>query len=152
MSAPASHLAPPVDWEAYEKFAREALAALSSGDHPDAALLRRQLANAVFAELDYTGAGFFLTLEVRENTTPLSRSGVIGDVHAEAPGHEAPLGLLPFIRNGMAQILECFAFADWPDDIGAFRCRYVRWERHTDGNGASSVNVARRDPDSMWGN
>ena len=84
VSAPAPDQAPPVDWEAYEKFAREALAALSYGDHPDAVLLRQQLSGVAVDEMDCTGAGFFLTLTVRAEAPRLNRSGVIGDVHAEA--------------------------------------------------------------------
>lgn len=150
MSAPDPAQAPPADWEAYEEFAREALVALSAGSGRHAELLRRQLANASFVEMDYSGAGFFLTLDIRSEASKLERNGVIGDVHAEAPGYESPLGLLLFVEGGLARTLEVFAYADWPEDIRAFQCRYVCWKPSPDGNGATAINVAERDPNSMW--
>lgn len=150
LSAPELQLALPADWEGLEAFARSALDALSVGDHPDAMRLRKQLAAAEFSELDYTGAGFFLTLRVPSNVAHLSQDGVIGDLHAEAPGFDAPLGVLLFVKEGIATMLEAFAYGDWPEDLAQFRMQYVRWEPHADGNGASAVNVSQRDPGSMW--
>jgi hypothetical protein len=150
VSAPNPEQAPPVDWNAYEVFARDALVALSAGDHPDAITLRQQLSRLVFAEMDYTGAGFFLTLVVPTDAPLLNRSGIIGDLHAEAPDHEGPLGLLLFVEGGAARTLEAFAYGDWPQDIARFKFQYVSWKPHADGKGASAVNVAHRELTSMW--
>jgi hypothetical protein len=150
VSAPEPEQAPPIDWETYEKFARDALEALSAGDREDAVLLRQQLSDAMFDEMDYTGAGFFLSVSVPPDAPRLGRSGVIGDVHAQAIGHQGPLGLMLFVKDGVATELEAFAYADWPDDLSRFSLQYVRWEPNAGGNGATAVNVGCRDPDSMW--
>lgn len=150
ISAPTPHDAPPADWDEFERLARDALALLAAGDGPDLARLRAQLSNCTFAEMDYTGAGFFLTLEVSPSAQRLSRDGVIGDVNAESPGRESPLGVLLFVKDGRAQTLEVFAYGDWPSDIRPFRCCYVRWDVDPSGTGATAINVDARDLGSMW--
>ncbi len=150
MSAPDPTQSPPPQWDDMMRLTKEALTLAGKGEGTECEVLRNQLANASIAQLDYTGAGFFADLSVPECTPILTRSGVVGDIHIRAQGVDAPLGMLLFVKDGRAEMLECFAYADWPSDLRNFHCHFVRWER-TDPRGWSAVDVVERDLASMWG-
>jgi len=147
ISAPRPDLVPAPQWEIIEALAREALKWLSAGDSDDAETLRQQLATANFIEIDYTGAGFFVRIEVATDAPKLPRNGAIGDVECVSSGDA--LGVLLFVANGIASELEVVSYAEWPQDITGYRCRHIRWEDQGDG-----VRVAaptpQRDVRSMW--
>lgn len=141
--------APAPQWREYERLARDGLALLTAGACPDCVALRAQIAEPVIKAMDYTGAGFFASLELSSDAPELQRSGILGDVHATGPDGTDPLGLLLFVENGRAQALEVFAYGDWPDDISGYSCHYVRWRPTSDTSAAAEVAV-ERDFTSMW--
>ena len=150
ISAPRPDLAPIPDWESYEALAREVLNYLADGDHPDCVPLREQVRVATIRELNYSGAGFFLSFDLPEDTPRLSRSGEISDVQLETDTGADPIGVVLFVRDGRIVELEVFGYANWPTDIGPYRCRYIRWQK-TSETGATAEPTSVRDFRSFWG-
>ena len=148
VSSPEPDTCPP-QWDQLERLAKEGLAFLSAGDAADCVVLRAQLGDATPIELDYTGAGFFLTMRASPFSPALSRDGEIADVHATATNDADPLGFVLFVREGRAEMLEMFAYGYWPADLSDYKCRYVRWRR-TSGTSAVAENAQTRDIASMW--
>jgi len=97
------------------------------GDHPLLNEMRRQLAVCHVGGRDYTGHGFFTSLQVDTNTVtfPQLRRLVLGDIMVDAEGLEDSGGFALFIKDGLISTLEGFSFADiWPDQITTFRLWY----------------------------
>lgn len=138
---------PAPQWQQMETLTHQALALLGGGEGQDAQILGQQLEAASLKEIDFTGVGFFVQIDVPRNLPKLSRNGVVGDVEP-AKGDEA-LGLMLFVTDGYASQLEVVAYDAWPEQLNGFRCRYVRWLEH--GNGVRTAEpTERRDPNSMW--
>lgn len=122
---------------------RQALDFILAGEGEVLAALRVQLENVRVRRRSITTAGFYLELEPAAPERVLSgkRSFEIGDVQAEIRGLAHGMGLILFVRDGLAELLEGHMWAeDLPWDwqlaslsyIDAFRVTDPRIERPPD--------------------
>jgi hypothetical protein len=108
---------------------KKIMAMLLAGDDPALAVLRSQADAATVASREFSGAGFFTTFKVPENTPRLQGVPrlVIGDVYATIDGLEHEAGFLLFVADGAIEMLECFIVDPvFPPAPRLLRAYYVR--------------------------
>lgn len=117
------------------EFERSVLEFALRGDHPILSTLRDQLSSATLREReDYNSAGFFTHIDVPDDAPRLKDEQIIiGDVSAEMPGGELPMGFLVWIENGALDCLEAFTYEDyeWPENPSIQRLFYTRNDNGT---------------------
>lgn len=115
------------------------------GEHPALEVMREQLAAATVSSREYTGVGFFTHFAIPESAHRLPSAGriVIGDVYAEMPDLQCPVGFLVFLESGILDMLECFILEDaWPVESRIRRLYYVHPKEASSG---SLVETEQRD-------
>ena len=109
--------------ESLSDFERAVLEMMADGETPQLRRLREQLASCVVRSREFTGVGFFTSLEVdRASVAPVEGLPTpFGDVHAEIEGLAHGAGFLLWIKDGYVDALEGHSYGEpWPDLIGAF--------------------------------
>jgi hypothetical protein len=90
---------------------------LLAGDHPTCAALRAQYACAHVAEVELTGAGFFVRFGVPAEspcTEPKNFTG--GHVSMQVDGVKHGAGCVLLVRDGVIDTLEGYTYDDeWPE-------------------------------------
>jgi hypothetical protein len=86
--------------------------------------LRRQFDACRVASREFTGHGFFSTLVVAagvDAATVTRKQLDLGDASATIDGLEHGAGFVLFVREGVLDMLEGFAYDEpWPDVVGRF--------------------------------
>jgi hypothetical protein len=114
------------------KFEKTILDAMLAGELPELSVLRAQAKVATVEERQMTGVGFFTTVSIPPEVTPVSAAGrrVISDVGAELVGLENGAGFLLFIQDGRLDFLEGFTYDEpWPENLELRRWYYLHPER-----------------------
>jgi hypothetical protein len=90
---------------------------LLSGDDPSAQVLRDQYALASIAGMTLTGGGFVVDFAIPPSAPRVSLRTMIGGAAIiEMEGVEHGAGCVLFVREGVLQMLEGYAYADeWPE-------------------------------------
>ena len=103
---------------------RQVITTLLAHKHPVMDALRRQFDECRVASREFTGHGFFSTLVVADGVeaAPVTlRQLDLGDVTATIDGLEHGAGFVLFVRDGVLDVLEGFAYDEpWPSAIGRF--------------------------------
>ena len=103
---------------------RQVIATLLAPDHPVMDALRRQFDACRVASREFTGHGFFSTLVVADGVeaAPVTRKQLaLGDLTAAIDGLEHGAGFVLFVRDGVLDMLEGFAYDEpWPSAVGGF--------------------------------
>jgi hypothetical protein len=94
--------------------------------------LRDQFAKATVKEREITGAGFYLTFLLPENSSKLTDqipnvkpNFCFGDVNAEIENLENGVGFLIWVKDGKLSMLEGYSYHGiWPETIGKFHLSY----------------------------
>ena len=98
------------------------LSLLLDGEAVGLETLRKQLSLAKVTRREFTGVGFFSTLEVPEHLPRLSFSGQIafGDVQLGCKPLKDGAGFVLFLEDGELAVLEAYTYGDdfWPDSLG----------------------------------
>ena len=98
--------------DSVSKAESQILSMLLAGDHETLATLREQVRHSGVRDREFTGAGFFVHLEVPTGTSRLSRESAftISDVAGQVSGVD--VGFILFVRHGAVDCLECHTWAD----------------------------------------
>jgi len=114
---------------------RSVLGMIFDGDHPVLAALRAQLQTARVVGREFTGVGFFLSVEVDPRVRAPARSLRFGDVVADIVGLRHGAGFLVFVDDGLLDTLEAYTFEEpWPSRASEYTLKYVASENaHCDG-------------------
>ena len=103
---------------------RQVLSTLLAADHPVTVALRRQVDQCRVATRELTGHGFFSTLAVADDAVaaPVTRTRfALGDVVARIDGLRHGAGFVLFVKDGVLDLLEGFAYDEpWPETIATF--------------------------------
>lgn len=105
-------------------FETEAISTLIAGDHPVLKNLRAQLGVSRVSKREFTGVGFFTTLELPEATVPapLAHRIVLGDAVVEMGGLAHGAGIVLFVEGGLLDVLEGFTYDEpWPDEVRNYK-------------------------------
>lgn len=109
---------------------RAVLEKVLDGDYPMLLRLRRQLDVCIVVAREFTGVGFYTTLEVPQ--TEARTAGLdtkFGDVIGEISGVSNGVGFLVYVKDGVLDTLEGYTFDEqWPLAIASFRLRYFKGE------------------------
>jgi hypothetical protein len=103
---------------------RQVIETLLAPAHPVMDALREQLDACRIASREFTGHGFFSQLVVADGVepAPITRTELhLGDATATIDGLEHGAGFVLFVREGVLDMLEGFAYDEpWPDAVGRF--------------------------------
>lgn len=106
---------------------------LLSGENEILAVLRVQFGAAIVKSKEYSGAGFFVYFEIREEAPRLASdySFEIDDVAAHVTGLKNGVGFTLFIKNGVINMLEGYTFGEelWPKSIENYELYYTNKEK-----------------------
>ena len=106
---------------------------LLEGADPTLFALRQQFATLSFAGRRGSGIGFFVTFASGTTTEPLpgSPNFELGDVMAKSDKLPRDAGFILFVRNGLIESLEGYAFEGaWPSEIENFFLEYSNDRRN----------------------
>ena len=95
-----------------------------SGDAPAMESLRKQWRASTIVNREFTGVGFYTTLEVPPAVPAVEGFPVrcFGDVEAEIEGLFCGTGFIIWIKDGRLECLEGYSYQEnWPDTVGRFR-------------------------------
>ncbi|MBC7852116.1 MAG: hypothetical protein IAF94_01665 [Pirellulaceae bacterium] len=99
------------------------------GEHPALEVMREQFAAATVPRREYTGVGIFTHFAIPDSVRRLPSTGriVVGDVYAEVPDLQCPVGFLVFFDRGILSMLECYTCCveTWPEEAFNLRLYYV---------------------------
>lgn len=106
---------------------RAVMAATLTGEHPVLKVLSAQWATATVRKREFSGAGFYATIEVSPHAETLAVKGLaFGDVLVKLPGRADPLGSVIFVRDRRLAMLEMYTFdLPWPKDTSDFVVTYM---------------------------
>ena len=91
------------------------------GDHPVLEALRQQVEACGVPEREWTGAGFFTSLDTSHWSPKLLGSARISGVFTEITGLAHGAGFVLLVENGLVSILEGFSYEeDWPETVRSF--------------------------------
>ena len=103
---------------------RAVIACLLAPKHPVTDAFRYQADLCRVAAREFTGVGFYTTLEVPSDAAPAAvRSGrmTLGDVTATIDGLERGAGFVLWTEDGVLQVLEAFTYDEpWPQEIRSY--------------------------------
>jgi hypothetical protein len=103
---------------------RQVITTLLAPIHPVMDALRRQFDACTVASREFTGHGFVSTLVIADGVeaAPVTRKQLsLGDVSATIDGLEHGAGFVLFVRDGLLDVLEGFAYDEpWPNAVGRF--------------------------------
>ena len=119
----------------FTELERAVLSKLLDGGHPVLAQLRSQLRGCRVTRREFSGVGFFTTLEVNKDAPRVGDKTIrIGDVVADIEGLAHGAGFVLFIDHGKITMLEGFTYDEpWPDTIRSFTLSYTRdWQKLAD--------------------
>lgn len=106
---------------------RAVIACLLAPKHPVTDALRYQADRCRVAAREFTGVGFYTTLEVPSDAPPAAvRSGrmTLGDVTATIDGLKRGAGFVLWIEDGVLRELEGFSYDEpWPEEIRGYDVR-----------------------------
>lgn len=100
---------------------REVLRQTLAGDHPVLTALRRQAAQTLVKQREFTGAGFYTQLLIPEEGLALRGTARIGEVSADIPGLRHGAGFVVYVDDGRLSLIEGFSYDEpWPTSIERF--------------------------------
>lgn len=126
---------------------RAVIACLLAPEHPVTDALRYQADRCRVASREFTGVGFYTTLEVPSDAPAASvRSGRmhLGDVTATIDGLNHGAGFVLWIEDGVLQVLEAFTYDEpWPQEIRGY-------DVQGGGVGHHGTRTDRQEIDASW--
>ena len=109
-------------------FEKHILELILAGDHHVLQSLRSQLGNCCVTNREFTGCGFFTSLEVvpSESVARIgSRRLHVGGVVAKIPGLKHGAGFILFVKNGYMCTLEGYTYNEqWPASFDSYELAY----------------------------
>ena len=104
--------------KSFTNFEAKVFQSILSGEHPILSKLRSQIESAKIDKRENSEVGFFLNLTVPEELSIGSNiSFTLGnDVLIKSKELKNDAGVILFIKDGLAVMLECFTYGElWPD-------------------------------------
>ena len=107
-------------------FERNIIEKFVNGDHPILGELRRQLELSSVRKREMTGVGFYLYLDVPEDSLSMpSADFILDDVNANIAELRHGAGFVLYVRDGRLSMLEGFSYDEpWPDNISEYSLKY----------------------------
>lgn len=103
---------------------RAVLAAIAEQVPEHASALRAQVSSAHVAARENTGAGFYTKLAIADGPKMDGAPSPIGDIGVDVEGMEHGLGFLLWLRDGVADTLECYSYDDTTEGLELTRLLY----------------------------
>jgi hypothetical protein len=132
------------------KLENEIMRMLLDGDDPVLEALRAQRQAAIVTSREYSGVGFFTSLNVPKKH--ILKEGLmdfeLGDVYARLQGLEHEVGFVLFVRGGRLDFLEGYTHGDddWPESPQLVEAYYLYDEPPP---GPGNVRCAQRDMEQL---
>jgi hypothetical protein len=88
---------------------------LLAGDEPQKVVLRQQFAASRIESVEGDGLGFFVALSIPETVPRVEPANIAGaDAQIWLVGHEYPMGVVLFVKNGRLALLDFYSEAGDP--------------------------------------
>jgi hypothetical protein len=104
------------------------MAKMLAGDNPVLSMLRGQYAKSRVSIREWTGVGFFTTIETHVGSSARPDIGRlhIADVSADIDGLQHGAGFVLHVTDGLIDYLEGFTYDEpWPEVVDDFSVSYV---------------------------